>query len=349
MLLAALSALAAPPAAAPPEVRVWGLAIPAVGWLQDDETSLTDQDGFTLFAEAGADAVYESAHLGVRLSTGLLPEVYLKDAALVWQPVPYVRVDAGQFKVPLGVGYLASESRRQLPWLAAAPAEVATRDLGVTVTGALVLGDRSWAQYTTGAFDGEGPNRIQNVNQRFLFTQRLLVTPFGARTRTFESSDGSLYLGVGGGWTWNIVGEDATAEEINQYAGELQFAWKPISLQAELLAGDHVYANQDLDDYAFLGGYGQLGLFVPVGWAARHVELVARVGWDDPDTGQVGAPEGPILPATLEVAGGLVLYAFADPARFHDLKFQVAYAHHDETEGSDAANDRLVSQAVARF
>jgi len=349
MLLVALCALAAPSAGTPPEVRLSGFVIPSASFLQDDAASLTDQDGFALLAEAGADGVYEPARLGIRFSAGLLPEVLLKDAVVVWQPVPQLRVDAGQFKVPLGVAYLPSESRRQLPWLAAAPAEVGTRDIGLALTGSLVLGDRSWAQYTTGAFNGEGANRIQNVNQRFLLTQRLLLTPFGTRNRVMESSDGSLYLGLGGGWTWNVVGDGASAEEINQFAGELQFAWKPLSLQAEVLAGDHFYANADLQDYAFLGGYGQLGCFVPVGWAARHVELVARVGWNDPDTGSEGAAEGPVLPATLEVSGGLSIYAFADPGRFHDLKFQLAYGHFDETEGAEAANDRLLAQAVARF
>lgn len=249
----------------------------------------------------------------------------------------------------MGVGYLASDSRSLLPRASLAAAEATSTDLGVGVTGALVIQERSLAQYTSSVFNGEGANRIQNVNQRFLLAQRLLVTPFGARTRAFEGTNGNLYLGVGGGWVWNVIGDGSTAEEYNHYAGEVQFGWNVLSVQGEVFLGDHRFANADIDDYTFLGGYGQLGVFVPVGWAASHVELVGRGGYDDPDQTVEGTVGGQIAPAQLEVTGGLNLYALDDPDRFHDLKLQFAYTNYRELEGEEVSNDTFVVVGVARF
>lgn len=335
--------------AAPVETRPWAFVKPGFAWIADSDAVVTDQDGLLLYGEMGLDAAYEPAKVGGRVSLVVVPDVQLKDAVITWAPSKYLRLDVGQFKVPMGVGYLASDSRRLLPRASLAAGEVASTDLGLGLTGALVIQDKSWAQLSTGVYNGEGPNRIQNVNQRFLFSQRLLFTPFGPRTRAFEGTNGTTYLGLGGSWVWNVIGEGATAEEYNHFGGELQFAWNVLSVQGEVFFGDHRFASADLDDYTFLGGYGQLGLYLPFGWAARHLELVGRVGEDDPDQTVEGEVGGQIGPATLEITGGLNLYALDDPDRFHDFKLQLAFTHFRELEGEEVADDTFVAMGVARF
>ncbi len=345
MFLYAAAALAAPPV----DLRPWAYVKTGFGWIADSEEVITDQDGLLLYGELGMDAGFEPARLGARVSLSLVPDVQLKDAVLSWQPVPALRLDAGQHKVPMGVGYLASDGRRLLPRPSLAAAEVSSTDLGVGATGSLLLQGKSRAQISSGLYNGEGPNRIQNVNRGFLTAQRVLVTPFGARVRPFEGTDGGLYLGVGGGWVWNVIGEGTTAEEYNHYAGEVQFAWNVLSVQGEAFLGDHRFANSDIEDYTFLAGYGQVGLFVPVGWAASHVEMVGRGGYDDPNQTVDGAVGGQIAPATIEVTGGVNVYALDDVDRFHDFKVQLAYTNFREVEGDEVPNDTFVALVVARF
>ena len=110
--------------------------------------------------------------------------------------------------------------------------ELTSRDLGAAATLSLPIAGRNVASVTSGVYNGEGANRVQNVNQDFLFVQRLLVTPFGARATAMEGTDGATYLGVGGGWLYNRIGEDVTLEEVNQYVAEVQAAWRWLDASA---------------------------------------------------------------------------------------------------------------------
>ena len=172
---------------------------------------------------------------------------------------------------------------------------------------------------------------------------------FGARSTTFEGTDGTLYLGVGGGWTYNWLGDGDSSEEINQYAGELQFAWNVVSLQGELLLGQHGFANASVTDYTQVGWYGTAATYIPAPWLKDHVQVVARLGQSEPDDQMVGDPAGQVQPATREITGGANLYWMGAPRPFHDVKLQLAYSHFQELEGVDFLNDRLTAAATARF
>ncbi len=365
MLLAlALLPLAHPadPAAPVPEkpftVTPYGFVIPSFSWIQDDPAAITAQDGFQLAARLGAEAKLGVAPIGARVEVELTPDPLLRDGLVWYQPTSFFRVDAGQFKVPYSAGYLASDTRRLLPATPQAYADMTGRDMGVMLTGSLPVADENRATVQLGVFNGEGANRLQNVNQRYLYAVRGVVTPFGARSKVYEGSDGKLYLGVGGGWTYNWIGQDDSSEEVNQYEGELQFAWSIVSLQAEILLGQHAFASASVADYAQSGWYGTVATFVPAPWMKQHVQLVARVGQAEPDDQVVGEVSGQVLPNTRELTGGLNLYWIRPTARgpdgpvsnpFHDVKLQLAYSHFQELEGSQFLNDKLTLAGSVRF
>lgn len=356
-LLAALAA--ASPASAAPDaeptfaVQPYGFVVPSFTYIADDPRALTAQDGAALAARIGVDsrlAVGKSAGaVAARIEVELTPEPQLKDAVVSYRPVSFLRFDGGQFKVPYGLGYLASDTRRLLPSTPQAYTDLTNRDMGLTLTASLPIRQRVIASVQGGVFNGEGPNRLQNVNQRYLYAVRGVITPFGARDRVFEGSDGALYLGLGGGWVYNYIGADASAEEINQYAGELQFAWNVVSLQGEYLAGTHAFANAAVQDYAQNGWYGTLGLFVPAPWTRDHLQLVARVGEAEPDDEVVGDFAGQVAPHAREYTGGVNLYWVAPPRAFHDLKLQLAYSAFEELEGEPYTNARFTTAVTVRF
>jgi hypothetical protein len=213
---------------------------------------------------------------------------------------------------------------------------------------------------SVGLFNGEGSNRIQNVNEEFLLALRGLITPFGARPRYFEGIGQELYLGFGGGWVYNLTGEGEGAQERNVFGAELQFAYKWVSLQGEYMDAEVFNASVDVADFHIRGGYGQLGLFVPVAGIFEQLELVSRWEWSDPNTAFTdiglsgsGASAIPAFQAAMVITGGINYYfvppAEQKPAMFHDVKLSVAYSHAKETEGDSVLDDTVIGVASVRF
>jgi hypothetical protein len=334
-------------------VTPYGFVVPGFSYIQDDPEALTAQDGFTLAARLGLESRLQVGNtpgaIAARVEVELTPSPLLKDAVLSYRPAPFLRVDAGQFKVPYGLGYLASDTRRLLPSTPLIYTDMTGRDMGVMVTASLPIQKKTWAAAQFGAFNGEGANRIQNVNQRFMYAARGVFTPFGARDRVFEGSDGATYLGIGGGWLYNLIGADDSAEEINQYQAELQFSWNVLSLQGEYLFGEHAFANASVQDYHQMGWYGTIGCFIPAPWVREHIQLVGRYAQSEPDDEVVGDFSGQVAPNSEEITGGLNLYWVAPPRPFHDLKLQFAYSTFRELEGTKFLNDRFTTAATVRF
>jgi len=357
-LLASLAGATEPVAL--PTVRPSAWVRPGFTWIADDPTNPTAQDGFTIEARIGMEASLQQLPVKAKVELGLLPEPAVTDAYLEVSPHGWVDVRLGQMKVPFSLHRLASDTRRQLPEGVAFLDEAGVgRDIGADVAVAVPIAGKTRVVLTSGVYNGEGANRIQNVNQRYLFAQRVLVTPLGARKGVFEGThralpDGAVYLGLGGGWLYDYAGDGATAQESNTFGVELQAAWDVLSLQAEALDQELVHANASVADYHVKGAYGQLGCFVPAPWVRDHLELVGRVELSEPNTA-FGAADGeaqPDLQAKQTIIGGMNLYVrgAADVAqRYHDLKVQAAYAHVTPLEGADADDDSFTVTATARF
>lgn len=341
-----------PAAAALAAVRPFVWVRPGWTWIADAPENPTAQDGFTAEARLGVDAAVPTLPVSVKLEVSLLPEPTLTDANVTATPLPWLDLRFGQMKVPFSVGRIASDTRRLLPRGPTFLAEAdITREIGADVTVRVPIAGADRVALQSGVYNGEGPNRLQNVNQRYQLVERVLVTPFGARRSVFEGTDRALYVGVGGGWMYDFSGDGAGASETNTYAAEIQAAYDVLSVQAEILDQDIVHANASVADYRVRGFYVQAASFVPAPWARDHVEIVGRVELAEPNTA-FGAGDGEAqadLQSTRRVTGGLNVYVRKDPARFHDLKLQAAYEHVDPLEGADRDDDTFTVTLLARI
>lgn len=346
VLLASASAHAEAPAR-PFSVVPYGFLRPGFTWRQDDPALLTDTDGFSALARFGVEAAAEPIQLRARLEIDLQPEPVLQDAFVNWSPHPVFSLNVGQLKVPFSISHLASDTRRQLPTENAVTHVAGIgRDMGVSAEGRLPIAQKPRASFTTAVMNGEGKNRLENVNDQFLFAQRLVITPFGSRERPAEGRSPTPYLGFGGGWIYNLTGADESATESNTLAAELQFAVGVLSLQGEFVDVEVIHASPDVADYRSMGAYGQFGVFIPAPWVDKHLELVGRAGFAEPHDGlQSNVDEV----ATIDLDAGLNLYIPETPQFMQDVKIQVAYRHSIQDESDEIDDDRLDVVGTVRF
>ncbi len=341
-LTTAHAAPSTPLADQPFVARPFGFLIPSFSPVPSLASS--GEDGFDLEAHLGAEARLDlgtGGQMGALVELDLTPSPGLKDAYALYRPTSFLRVDLGQFKIPYGLGFQASDTRRLLPMAPVATEGLVGRDEGIMVTGSLPIHGVSVGSLQLAAFNGEGPNIYQDPDHRYLFVVRGLITPFGARVKPFEGSDGTLYLGLGGGLLDNTV-EAGGAAHVRQYGADVQFAWNVLSVQGELLLGSR--ALEDGAPERSIGGYGTLSVFLPFPWVKDHVQLIGRFGQSDP---QVQSSEGG--DATREFTGGLDLYWFAAPGPFSDVKLQLAFSHVDDLDDVTTSSDQLVVAATVRF
>ena len=345
-LLGAGPALAEAPAR-PFAVVPYGFLRPGFTWRQDDPALLTDTDGFSALARFGVEAAAEPIHLRARVEIDLQPAPVLQDAFVNWSPHPAFSLNVGQLKVPFSISNLASDSRRQLPTDNAVSriADIG-RDMGASIEGRLPIAQQTRASFTSAVMNGEGKNRLENVNDDFLFAQRLVITPFGSRERPAEGRSPTPYLGVGCGWVYNLTGADESATEYNTFAAELQFAIGVFSLQGEVADVQVVHASPDVVDYNSTGAYGQFGLFIPAPWVSKHLEVVGRAGYAEPNDALASNVDEV---STIDIDAGLNLYIPETPAYLHDVKIQVAYRHSIQDEGDELDDDRMDIVGTVRF
>lgn len=333
--------------------HVW--ARPGFSWIEDDASSPTTQDGFTLEARTGLDAsipVRQDLKMGAKVELALLPEPVLTDALITVEYKDLATVRLGQMKIPFSVHRMASDTRRVLVPNVRTFDSI-TREIGADATLFLPIAGKSRASFASGIYNGEGANRIQNVNQRFQLAERGLITPFGPRSSVFEGANQQeLYVGLGGGWLYDFAGDGEGASETNTFGADLQVAWNGVSLQAEVMDHEVVNANVSVADYHIRGAYGQLASFIPWAPIAGHVELAVRYEATDPNTsfGDTAEDSLPEFQATQRITGGVNVYLFNDGStRYHDLKLQTAYTHIEALEGTELPDDVFSANVTARF
>ncbi len=346
-MLLALAVAVAAEESRPFVVTPYAWIRPSFAWRQDDEALVSDTDGFSVAARAGLEGAADRIGLRGRVEVELQPEPVLKDAFVNWTPHAVVSVNTGQMKVPFSVQQLASDTRRQFPLDAPlVDAMEIGRDMGVSAEGRLLLAKKPRLSVTTGVFNGEGANRLENVNDRFMFAQRVVVAPLGMRERPMEGTGREPYFHLGGGWVYNYTGADATAEESNTLQAEVQFAFRWVSIQGEFADREVEHGSVEVADYHATAAYGQLGCFIPVKWAEDHIEVVGRGAWTEPND---ALAEGPEELATLAVDAGLNVYVPRTPKWMHDVKLGAAFRHNVQLEGTELDDDRLDVSFTVRF
>lgn len=342
------------------------------------ETRVPDGFGLTR-ARLGFEGDYANQG-SFKLQLRTVPNVELLEARLDFEPLPWLTITAGRFKVPFSRQELTSESRLQFVDRAAFIKATPGRQLGVAFevnTGFGALED-DFLTVSAGMFNGESAKErapINNIDEDFLYAARIQVAPMGDA----PMAEGDLrplgerhepQMVVGGSWSRETRGEDNGDYDQQNVGGDLLFLWHGLSLYGEIFRMDRDYVDDDLNlDYAAFGYNVQLGFFIPATYVEEHLELVTRVEEYDPQRARnddradelrpTAAGNGPAQrngsQAVRAYAGGVNWYFFE-----HDLKLQALYTHYDQLENTvlsassaevplDVDDDTFFLQLTYRF
>lgn len=352
----------------PSSVQLGGYLQPQYRMRQDSPAQF-DQDGFR-FARARLIVHGETRAGNLQLSASIEAEMQ-PTFAMLDAYVSVTRViavagkhalpgkltlDAGQMRVPISRQNQLSDSRLSFVDKAQVATIAPDRDLGARLTAALpALPIRVIA----GAFDGDGKNQVENINQSYLFAARVEVSPFGRDVPLAESAFGGRFLTLGLSYGHNTLTRDAGHELVTYLGADLAGAWKGLSGAFEYLVVRHTFEGAGdpttLPDKFHANGWAaQLAYLLPVKLAPlrqARLELGVRVEEiDRNDTtpiAQLGDPNQSVRALT-----GVLSYYL----RMHSLKAQLAATHFTEIEdrtaiGGDASykNDQLLLQVTYRL
>lgn len=335
------------------QVRVGGFVQPRFDIEQADDAAGVDGDiGFSVSQarfEFGGDlegAAGSRLDAGWLLSVELMPEARLNDAYvdLGVAGVP-VSVRLGQLKAPTGRAFLTSDKYSLFPELAEMVEWIPTRDIGAMLHSTL---GRNHVEAELGVFNGEGTNRLSNVNRHFLYAGRLVISPLGGPgtgRELIRDNDRLPRFSLGGSVHRNVIGDVGLEEGALGLDGEFFLHWRWVNVQSEVIWRSVDYQDIAVSDYVQRGWYAQMGTFVAgVPWFQDHVALMGRVEQGD-SLFAAGVPAaGPTDPtqASRSIAFGGGLYAgrpwYSDVS---DLRLVVTYTLKEELEGFPIDDDRF--------
>jgi hypothetical protein len=315
-----------------------------------------------------------------KLELNTVPNVELLEARFSFDPLPWLRLNVGRFKVPFSRQELTSESALQIIDRAAFISATPGRQLGVSADIQFGFGSLpdDFLTISAGIFNGESAKErapINNIDEHFLYAARLEIAPFGQP----ERGEGDLrpmdersafQLVLGGSWSYEVRGPSNGDYEQRNVGGDVLARWHGVSIYSEVFRMDRDFEADLLNaDFGAFGYNVQLGFFVPAPYVEEHLELVGRVEeWDparahDPDRAAelrpTAAGAGPAqtggTQATRSFTGGLNWYFFG-----HDLKLQANYTHRQALENTvlsaenaeipmDVDDDTFFVQLTARF
>jgi len=351
----------APPPDAPTSVRLDGYLQPQFRFRQDSPAQF-DENGFR-FARARAivhgKTQVGSVELAAFVEAELQPTFDMVDAFVTaTRKLPnrgQVSLDLGQMRVPISRQQLLSDSRLAFVDKGQVATIAPRRDLGARL--GFVVPTLPQVRVLGGVFNGEGPNQVQNINQKFLYAGRLEVTPLGREAQLAESAFGGNFLTAAVSVGLNKLTAGTRREDVRYLGFDVSGAWNGLSGSFEYLDVDHAFTEagpMTVDDYRANGFVAQLNYMLPVELPPvrqGRLELGGRVEEiDRNDTvpiAQLGDPEQSVR----EITGVVSFYA-----RKHALKVQLAFSHFQEIEtktsvDEDAVydNDQLLLQVTYRL
>jgi len=235
----------------------------------------------------------------------------------------YFTITAGQFKLPLSMENLASDSKldfidraQVVETLVSRSKDVIGnqngRDIGVQAGGRLVSsGGLPVVEYRLGVFNGSGIDIADTANSAKDVVGRLIFSPVKGL-----SFGGGAYLGYCKAIKPDVAGKSQTR---NRYALEASYVRQRFSLKGEYISGVDGKTNKD-------GGYLQAGYFI----VDKKLQLAARYDTYDPNT--------------KTDRNALTNYAFGANYIFNNWsKLQINYTIHDE-QGTEISNNYLTVQ-----
>lgn len=301
--------------------------------------------------------------IGHKISVEFAPEPQLQDGWFEVGVGRAFRIRAGQQKTPSNRSLLNSDKNTLFPERGHNDSLAPRRDMGVQVRGAL---GRNHLEYGVGVFNGEGRNRVNNVNRKFLYVARLAVSPLGSPGTGYEMlRDGfacaknpekqAFTFTLGYAWHFNQIGPPGTETATMGHNIEFFTHYRWVTAQAELLYMVTDFEEQTLVDFNTYGWYVQVGLFPPmVPWVQDHLAVLFRV--EEYDEFMQNQKQG-LEPVTLagptdpnqkqrNYSFGLSFYA-GSPLflGIGDLRVQAIYTVRTENEGQPYRNDEFVLAA----
>ncbi len=275
----------------------------------------------------------------------------LDDALVVFRIADPFQVSFGQWKVPFTGQQMMSDTTllfpdRALPIDGLKYGDVKVggfswaRDIGVAVQGN--IGEKRF-EYQVGVFGGDGANVWPPADTGLLLGARFQAAPLGEFA--YDEVDlkrGPPRLAVGGGVTVNShptyddEGEDAGTSRELRVGGELRFAVKGLSVNAEVLYGSLMPVEGD--SVGSIGFYAQAGYLFPWGVAPgfRYSRLDPSLADEDDAVQQVEGVVNLYLPdpadkgknlghkAQVQLAFGTALKEGLEHPLFHQGTLAVA-------------------------
>lgn len=331
----------------------------------DDDAGMTGDFGYSLqrvraqirggFEPEGDVGLY----VGYKLSIELMPEARLQDAYMEAAAYRPMTLRVGQFEVPTNRAVLTSDQNILLPEQTVLTDWIPSRDIGAMVHGH--LGEHH-LEYQAGVFNGEGTNRLGNVNRKFLYAGRVVVSPLGGPgtgdeiLRDWKAKDADTHrpaFSVGVAVHRNETGLEPTQEGTFGVNGEVFVHYRFVTAQGEYLWRTIDYEDPSISDYEQYGWYGQAGVFlVGIPWAEEHVAITGRVEQGDSLQAEGVPPAGPEdeTQADRRITLGAGLYA-GEPffPRIHNLRLVAGYTFKEELEGFSFDDDRFAVAANLSF
>ncbi|MEW6752850.1 MAG: porin [Candidatus Latescibacterota bacterium] len=313
-----------------------GRPVRVSGYSQDRYQSLAEQgriDGFDvrrarldIRGQVGPRFEYRT-----QLELGGTRGPFLLDATIGYTYQPYLKVTAGQFKVPFSQENLASSPRLEtinraqvVEALVARGRDVIGnhngRDIGVQVGGTLVATGHGYLlDYAVGVLDGAGINTADGNEDKDL-VGRVVLHP-----RPDLDLGGSYYAGRGrrNPGPGNAASQPANLDR-NRIGGEFALRHDPLTVRAEYIAG-----TDDATDKA--GWYLQAGYFV----LPRRLQGVVKVDTYDADT---AADDN----ETTVYTGGVNVF-------FAPWAFLQVNGEAKRESGTEVGNDALAGQLTLQF
>lgn len=263
----------------------------------------------------------------------------VKDAyvTLGWRD-ELVAIDVGQLKTPFSLALMQSESQLQFPFSPRIRVLSFDRDLGARLRGRYIapkgIGIDWWAMVA----NGEGGFRQRrNIDNEFLFTGRLEVTPLGSMDRSVpDLFDSELRVAVAAnaGYTPSLGSglglDDVGAKEL-RLGGDLRVHWRGLSVRGEYIwadRGDNGVASPGFRRY---GLHAQVGYVLPLSYFGIQLEPAFRFEQLDLDDNLEGDETG--APVIEESEVRLYEAGFNVYLAGHSAKLQIAYRREDLLEG----------------
>jgi hypothetical protein len=355
---------------APSSVSVGGYLQPQFRLRQNSPVQ-GDQDGFR-FARARLIVVGQThagnLDLSATVETELQPQFSMLDAYASVSRVfakskrdkralaGKVTLDVGQMRTPISRQQMLSDSRIAFVDKAQIATIAPDRDIGARLT---LAPPKLPVRLLLGAFNGEGRNQVENINESYLWAARLELSPWGRDAALAEGAFGGKVLTVGLSYGHNKLSSQANGHENRTYLGVDVFgSFKGLSAAFEYLVVKYSFDGSDTamlsPDYEANGWVAQLNYLLPLElppYQQSRLELGARVEEIDRNDLFPIAQAGDPNQSVREYTGVLTYYM-----RMHSLKAQLVFNHFDELEdktvvGSDATykNDQVIVQLTYRM